>query len=361
MELTSHVDRPRGSDNRLAAEPRAGSAEGATDALARVAVAFNGSPQSMDALMFGALVARSTGSKLVVACVFPPDSLAGMTFERRAARVARDDHRIFVREDAEAVLVEARAALPDNLAVDYRTLECESPRGGLRQLALSESIDLLILGSSHRGSVAQLLPLGVVRGLLRRSPCALAVAPGGFRYRKRPALRQLVVARDQSPSSDRALDVAAAFAVQIAANSKAATNLRVFRVAAKGSPAPSPAEVELAARAEVDERIAKLAGPGGDVHYREPDATLHIYTSATAARSDPTAGLIDIATSDADCLVIDWPRHQNSRRGRRLHRARLLRRAGCPLLLVPAGIRSPFLASFETARRLGRSERTAAA
>jgi nucleotide-binding universal stress UspA family protein len=331
------------------------------DALARVAVAFNGSPQSRDALMLGALVARSTGSKLVVACVFPPDSLAGMTFEPRAARVARDHHRIFVRQDAEAVLVEARAALPDDLAVDYRTLECESRRGGLRQLVLSESIDLLVLGSSHRGPVAQLLPLGVVRGLLRRPPCALAVAPSGFRYRKRAALRQLVVARDQSPASERALDVAAAFAVQIAANSEAATNLRVFRVAAKSGPARSPAEVELAARADVDERIAKLAGLGGGVHYREPDATFQIYTSATAAPSDPTAGLIDITTSDADCLVIDWPRHQYNRRRRRLHKARLLRRAGCPLLLVPAGIRSPFLASCETARRLGPSERTAAA
>jgi nucleotide-binding universal stress UspA family protein len=361
MELTTHVDRPRGSDKRLAAEPRVGNAESVTDAVAQVAVAFNGSPQSRDALMLGVLVARSTGSKLVVACVFPPDSLADMTFEPRAARVARDDHRIFVRQDAEAVLVEARAALPDDLAVDYRALECESPRGGLRQLALSESIDLLVLGSSHRGPVAQLLPLGVVRSLLRRPPCALAVAPSGFRYRKHSALRQLVVAHDQSPASERALDVAAAFAVQIAASSTAATSVRVFRVAAKSSPAPSPGEVELAARADIDGRIAKLAGFGGDVDYRNPDATLQIYTSATAARSDPTAGLIDITTSEADCLIIDWPCRRNSRRGRRLHRATLLRRAGCPLLLVPAGIRSPFLASFETARRLGRSERTAAA
>jgi nucleotide-binding universal stress UspA family protein len=337
MELTTHVDRPHGSEKRLAAECRAGDAEGATDAVARVAVAFNGSPQSRDALTLGALVARSTGSKLVVACVFPPDSLAGMTSEPRAARVAQDDHRIFVRQDAEAVLVEARAALPDNLAVDYRALECESPRGGLRQLALSESIDLLVLGSNHRGPVGQLLPLGVVRGLLRRPPCALAVAPGGFRYRKRPALRQLVVADDQSPASERALDLAAAFAVQISASSKGATSLRVFRAAAKDSPAPSPAEVALAARAGVDERIAKLAGFGGDADDRDADATLQIYTSATAARDDPTADLIDITVGEADCLVLDWPRHQNSRRRRRLQRARLLRRAGCPLLLVPPG------------------------
>jgi nucleotide-binding universal stress UspA family protein len=283
MELITHVDRPRGSAERLAAEARADNSEG-TDAIARVAVAFNGSPQSRDALTLVALVARSTGSRLVVACIFPPESLAGFSFDSRADRVARGDHRIFGREDAERVLVEARAAMPHDLAVDYRALECGSPRRGLRQLALSESIDLLVVGSSHQAPVAQLLPLGVLRGLLRRAPCALAVAPDGFRYRKHPALSQLVVAYDQSPASGQALDAAAAFAVQIASGSKAATNLRVSGVS-----------------------------------------------------NDSTAGLIDITTSEADCLVIDWPRHQNGRRRRRLHRARLLRGAGCPLLLVPAG------------------------
>jgi nucleotide-binding universal stress UspA family protein len=334
MELTTHVDRPPGSDERLAAATQAGDAESTADAVARVGVAFNGSPQSKDALTLGALVARSTGSQLVVACILPPESLAGISFDSRADRVARGDHRIFGREDAEAVLVEARAALPPNFAVDYRTVEFGSPRGGLRQLALSESIDLLVVGSSHRARVVQLLPLGVLRGLLRRPPCPLAVAPDGFRYRKHPVLHELVVAYDQSPASGLALDAGAAFAVQIAASSKAATNVRVFRVAADHRPTP---EVELAARAGLDERIAKLARFSGGVDFRNADATLEIYTGTTTASSDPTAALVDITTSEADCLIIDWPRHHNIRRRRRLRRARLLRRAACPLLLVPAG------------------------
>jgi nucleotide-binding universal stress UspA family protein len=337
MEPTTHINRPRGSDKRLAAAPPARDPEGVANGVARIAVAFNGSPQGRDALTLGSLVARSTGSQLVVACIFPPESLRGMTFDPRADRVAHGDYRIFGRQDAEAVLVEARAALPDDLAVDYRMLACESPRGGLRQMALSESIDLLVVGSNHRPPVARLLPLGVMRGVLRRPPCALAVAPGGFRYRKRPALRQLVVAGDQSPASERASDVAAALAVQVAVSSKAATSLRVFRVATKNSAARLPAEVALDARSDIDERIAKLADFFGDGDHRDPEATLQVYTSATVARDDPTAELIDITTSEADCLVLGWPRRQNNWRRRRLHRARLLRRTGCPLLLVPAG------------------------
>jgi nucleotide-binding universal stress UspA family protein len=339
------------TNERFAAKLRARDVEG----TARVLVASNGSPRSRDALLFGAVVARSTGAQLVVGCIFPPDSLAGMTFEPRAARVASEDHRIFVRQDADAVLAEARAALPDELAVDYRALECQSPQTGLRQLAASEAIDLLVLGSSYRGRAEQVLPVGVTRGLLRRPPCALAVAPRGFRYRRDPALRELVVAHDQSPASERALEVAAAFATQLSMRSRTATNLRVFQVAARDHRGRSSAEDELAARADIDERVARHAGFARDVDRRGRDAPLQIYTRATVARDNATTDLIDITTSEADCLVLDWPRRP-SRRGRRLlHRARLLRRSGCPLLLVPAGVRSPFLGleAAEPVRRDG--------
>jgi nucleotide-binding universal stress UspA family protein len=343
MELKTTIDQPHGPGDRPAAVRFKGNAEEQAEAIPRVAVATNGSPQSMDALMFGALIARSTDAKLIVACVFPPESLAGMSYEPRAARVAMDDHRIFVRQDAMAVLAEARAALPDDLDVAYRALGYESPQQGLRHLAVSESIDVLVLGSSHRGRIGQLLPLGIARRLLHRSRCALAVAPRDFRYRKHAALRRLVVAHDRSPASERALDVAAGLAVRVAASSRASTDLRVFQVAASSS---SRSETELAARTQIDERIAKLADVGDMAASRDRDAPLKIYTSATLAGSDPTASLIDITTNEADCLVIGWPRHKSAGRRGLLRRARLLQRAACPVLFVPAGVRSPFLSDF---------------
>jgi nucleotide-binding universal stress UspA family protein len=353
MGLKTTIDQPHGPGDRPAAERFKANAEGQAETVPRVAVATNGSPQSVDALMLGALIARSTDAKLIVACVFPPESLAGTSYEPRGARVAMDDHRIFVRQDAAAVLAEARAALPDDLDVAYHALGYESPQHGLRHLAVSESIDLLVLGSSHRGRVGQLLPLGVARRLLRRSRCALAVAPRGFRHRQRAALRRLVVAHDRSPVSERALDAAAGLAVRVAASSSASTDLRVFQVAAKASSAFSRSETELAAQTDIDERIAKLATVGGMADSRDRGARLEIYTSATLAGSDPTAGLIDITTDEADCLVIGWPRHKRAGRRGLLRRARLLRRAACPVLFVPTGVRSPFL-SDSASRRLGR-------
>jgi nucleotide-binding universal stress UspA family protein len=147
----------------------------------RVIVAFNGSPAGNDALGLGELFGRWADAELVVACVFPPPSLAGIPFDPRESRVAAGDHRIFVRQDAEAVLAEARAFLPDDLDVSFSAVECESPLHGLCELALSAPADLLIVGSSHRGRFKRLLQHSMARKLLRDSPCALAVAPRGLR------------------------------------------------------------------------------------------------------------------------------------------------------------------------------------
>ena len=157
-----------------------GAAEPPTRTL-RVIIAFNGSPAGDDALRFGELLGRWTNAQLVVACVFPPESLGGVPFDPRASRIAAGDHRIFVRQDAEAVLAEAAETLPDDLDVTLSAVECESPLGGLRQLALSSPADLLVLGSSHRGPVKQLLQRSMARRALRHLPCALAVAPREFR------------------------------------------------------------------------------------------------------------------------------------------------------------------------------------
>lgn len=150
-------------------------------------VAFDGSPPAEDALRLSALLARSTGCELLVACVFPPESLAGLPFDPRADRVAAGDHRIFVRQDAYAVLAEARAALPEDLAVTFRALERESPVDALRQLALSAAADMLILGWTHHGPIGRLLHRGVARGLLRHPPCAITVVPHDPCERPRPA------------------------------------------------------------------------------------------------------------------------------------------------------------------------------
>ena len=140
-----------------------------------VIVAFDGSPAGNDALALSALLARSPGARLLVACAFPFESLAGIPFEPRAARIANGDHRIFVRQDADAVLAEARAALPEDLDVTFRALGCESVPHGMRQLAISETADMLVVGLTRRGRLGRLLHRSLALDLLRDPPCAVTV------------------------------------------------------------------------------------------------------------------------------------------------------------------------------------------
>jgi nucleotide-binding universal stress UspA family protein len=147
----------------------------------RVVIAFNGSPAGKDALRLGELMGRWTDVELIVGCVFPPETLGGVPFDPRESRVAAGDHRIFVRQDADAVLAEAKAALADDLDVTFSAVECESPLDGLRQLAVSAGADLLVIGSSHRGHFKQLWHHSMASKLLRDPPCVLTVAPRGFR------------------------------------------------------------------------------------------------------------------------------------------------------------------------------------
>ncbi|MDQ2894112.1 MAG: universal stress protein [Actinomycetota bacterium] len=168
------------ADNRPAETSRSVQA-----ATVRVLVAFDGSPAGNDALALSALLARSPGSELLVACAFPPESLASIPFEPRATRIANGDHRIFVRQDADAVLAEARATLPVGLAVTFLPLRCESAVRGLRELALSETADVLVLGSTHRGRLGRLLHPSLVRALLRDPPCAVTVVSRDSRDRPR--------------------------------------------------------------------------------------------------------------------------------------------------------------------------------
>ena len=146
----------------------------------QVVVGFNGSPAGHDALRLGVVLARWAGAELVVACVFPPESLAGVPFEPRATRVAAGDHRIFVRQDAEAVLSEAREKLPRDMDFTLEALEGDSPVRALRRAALSRPADLLVVGATHRGRLKQRLRRTMAQALLQDAPIALAVAPRGF-------------------------------------------------------------------------------------------------------------------------------------------------------------------------------------
>jgi nucleotide-binding universal stress UspA family protein len=111
----------------------------------------------------------------------------------------------------ERMLAEARDALPDTERVRIRAVASDSPPRALTELAAAEHADLIVVGSSHRGPLGRVFPGATAERLLHTAPCAVAVAPGGYRGGD---IRRIGVAYDGSPEADAALRAAEAFALE---------------------------------------------------------------------------------------------------------------------------------------------------
>jgi nucleotide-binding universal stress UspA family protein len=75
----------------------------------------------------------------------------------------------------------------------------------LYEYAGEHDIDLIIVGSSHRGKFGRVLPGSVGESLLRGAPCAVAVAPRGYARAEQPAVALIGVAYDGSEEAKLAL------------------------------------------------------------------------------------------------------------------------------------------------------------
>ena len=104
--------------------------------------------------------------------------------------------------------------------LDRATHECDSPIQtrlletwpvdfALTQLASDYGATVLVLASSHRGSLGSIVPGGVASRLVRRAPCPIAVAPLGYAANDGGPISQLGVAYDGSSDSNLALQAAA--------------------------------------------------------------------------------------------------------------------------------------------------------
>jgi nucleotide-binding universal stress UspA family protein len=256
----------------------------------KILVGFKGSAAGRDALELGGILARASGAELLV------------------------------------------ASLPSGSSED------------LAQLAGSEGVDLLILGSTHRGGLGRVVPGAMVERILGEATCAVAVAPPGFGSWAdgdpvwRPlsgdtgdvGMRALGVGFDGSPSSREALEVALELAL---ANGAA---LRVYAVAHKNvhtqveagsgrSSAISSATAVL--REELHDAVADLPAAA-----RALPVFLH---------GIPSAELIAAADEGVDLLVL------GSRSGGPVRRAlhgsvssAVIQEATCPVLISPSGVRA---------------------
>jgi nucleotide-binding universal stress UspA family protein len=134
----------------------------------RLLVGYDGHPTSRDALAFAKVICEKTGAELTVASVrgYWPE-LLGDSFEL----VVKEDERWISRGATEVL-----GAIPFSV----RVLAGGHESTGLRELAEAEEIDMIVVGSTHRGRVGRVCPGSVGERVLSEAPCTVAVAPRGL-------------------------------------------------------------------------------------------------------------------------------------------------------------------------------------
>lgn len=298
-----------------------------------IVAGYDGSDHGDDALALGRLLARIAGAELVVACAYPDDPLGESA---AAVEVARE-----LREEAEGRLERARAWLggaagaggagaSEPTAVTLRAVAGASPSHVLHDLAEELHADAIVVGATHHGRALRLLAGSTPDAVLNHAPCAVAVAPDGFRDAHASAPRQVAVAFDGSPEAQHALEVAAGYARAAGARLRVVT---AVNSAAAGIYPPPPLDVvayeelgEIArgqARERLDEAIAAL-GPG-------------VQAEGAVLDGDVVTSLVE--DSHCDDLLFTGSRAQGPFRRVLVGSisTHLLREAACPVVVVPRG------------------------
>jgi nucleotide-binding universal stress UspA family protein len=170
----------------------------------RLMVGFDGSDGGRDALELARTIGAPTEASALVVAVIPYGPLP-VDFEALEEDAAKE---------AEPLFEEARERL-DGLTVETRGFGGGSPAGVMTEIAEAEDVDLVVVGSPHRGAIGRALIGSVAESLLHGAPCAAVVAPRGYAdERPHEPFRQIAVAYDGTPEAKAALRRAEAVAMR---------------------------------------------------------------------------------------------------------------------------------------------------
>ncbi len=286
--------------------------------MATIIVGVDDSPRSQDAIALARALALASGAEVIAICAFPYDDRPEAHFNLAM--------RPLLQELADTTLERLCEPLVDDAHVRRLAVADMSPARALERAAREHRADLIVVGSSHAASHARLHPGSTAERLLQGAPCAVALAPLGYRTRPHLQLERVTVAYDGAAEGARALS--AGLLVARAAGAP----LRVVRVFTPDWPIPpsmlsvpgyvrlTPA-AEQAAREELERTVAALP----------PD----VWSEAVFLHGDPARQLA-MESEVADLLVI-------GSRGYGPLKSVLLggvsgpvaRTAACPLLIVP--------------------------
>jgi len=254
---------------------------------------------------------------------------------RRLARLGAGDVVLATvtpdRDEGHATIGRMRGLLAGIEPERIRTaiLPGRSPARGLHDLALAEDAALIVVGCTHTGRLGRVRPGATGERLLLGAPCAVAIAPHGFRTRLDGVLTRVGVAYDGSIEATAAFDAALALARATAARLQALT---VIPLEVYGTGAYAQAELDAALREALTRAIEDVPEAEGVVLDGRPWAALAAYSEQldlllVGSRGyGPARAVITGGTSGP-----------------------LLHHAHCPVIVLPRGVQHPLAGLLEPA------------
>jgi nucleotide-binding universal stress UspA family protein len=308
-----------------------------------VIAGYEGHELSSDGLALARVLARVMGARLLLARVVSRIIVADGPWVSRAGYVRAQD-------EAEQMLEQLRQEIAPEQEVEARVQVSTSVPRGLHELAEAEHADLIVLGSSHHGTVGRVLTGSIAGRLIEGAPCAVAVAPRGFAGRRVTTLDRIGVAFDGSPESKVALRYAVELAEATGATLRliAAVEPLVFPAFVNVPAGDTYAEI-IRARREMMEHVVEEAAaalPPG------------VQAATRVVEGEPVEAIRKAVEYGVDLLVVGsrgWGPVRRVLLGSAS--TRLLRVAPCPVLVTPRGLEEEAPGAADSERMSAEVER----
>jgi nucleotide-binding universal stress UspA family protein len=280
----------------------------------KILVGYDDSDQAKDALTLGKQLADATGAELVVAGVF---------------LIAPMWHGVDpTLRDEEIEFAKTIQAAADSVGAVAEPAVGTSPARGLHELAEELGADLILVGSTRHGRVGRVLIGNVGVALLHGAPCAVGIAPYGYRKRAGQDIGVVAVGFDGSAESGLALMAATELATATGAKLKLVSVAEPPAIGAgKGG-----MEAWHALKDAIEDRTREQLTEARDT---VPDG---LEVEATLISGDPVEALVNMGGTPGTVLMT------GSRAYGPLRRVllgsvswNLVRSAPCPVIVTPRG------------------------
>jgi nucleotide-binding universal stress UspA family protein len=172
-----------------------------------ILIGYDGRERGGEATALAEVLRDPYQGRLLLTSAYPQDP-------RMVGGFGVSDETDELGDATEAMLAEAREALPDPARAQIRAVLSDSPARALSEVAEAEHADLIVVGSSRRSALGRPLPGTTAERLLQDAPCTVAVAPRGYSGRD---IRRIGVAYDGSREADTALRAAESLALELSA------------------------------------------------------------------------------------------------------------------------------------------------